>query len=353
MATIEKRLGPNGKPAYRVRIRLRGFPARSKSFTRKTDALQWAQRIESSIRGGEYVPSPEAMRRTVAEMIDRYIENTLPHKPNNKDRAKVARLLQWWRNEIGDYALANVTPAVITEARDDLQKRKNKYGRAISGGTVNRYLAAIGHAFRTAHKEWQWIERNPMLGVSRKQESKGRDRFLDDDERIRLLEACQASTSPYLYPIVILALSTGARRGELRSMTWKNVDLNRRRITFTDTKNNETRSLPLSGAAHEALQSMSKIRQIETPLVFPGRKPSQLVDFDHAFADAVAAAGIEDFRFHDLRHSAASYLAMSGASLAEIAAILGHKTLQMVKRYTHLSTEHTAQVLERMNQKFL
>lgn len=133
------------------------------------------------------------------------------------------------------------------------------------------------------------------------------------------------------------------------SLTWEDVDLHQGRATLHETKNGERRVVPLSGKALELLKAHAKVRRLNTSLLFPGKNPQKPMDLRTPWESALKKAGIEDFRFHDLRHSAASYLAMNGASLAEIAEVLGHKTLQMVKRYAHLSEAHSAGVMERMN----
>jgi integrase len=178
---------------------------------------------------------------------------------------------------------------------------------------------------------------------------RGRVRFLSDEERDRLLEACRESQNPYLQTIVILALSTGARRGELLSLRWPDVDLKRCRLTLRETKNGETRSVPLTGNGLAVLTQHAEVRRRDTTLVFPDRTGSRPLGIRGAFDNAVERSGITDFHFHDLRHTFASYLAMQGASLLEIAEVLGHKTLNMVKRYAHLSEAHTRGVVERMN----
>jgi integrase len=178
-------------------------------------------------------------------------------------------------------------------------------------------------------------------------------RFLDDAERERLLTACRESASPDLYPAVLLALSTGARQQEIIGLRWPQVDLARRMATLHETKNGERRVLPLAGPALDLLRERAKVRRIDSDLVFPGRTdPTKPVDLRTPFETALKRAGIADFHWHDLRHTAASYLAMNGASLAEIAEILGHKTLAMVKRYAHLSEAHTASVVEKMNARY-
>src|SRR5262245_39071439 len=216
--------------------------------------------------------------------------------------------------------------------------------------TVRRYLAVLSHAFTVAVQEWEWVPENPFLKVSKPKEPRGRVRFLSEDERQRLLDSCQVSRNSSLYTIVVLALSTGARRGELLSLHWSDVDLKRGMLTFRKTKNGETRAVPLTGYALEVLAHHTKIRRPDTTLVFPERTGTRPMSIREAWKFAIQRAGITNFRFHDLRHSAASYLAMGGASLTEIAEVLGHKTLQMTKRYTHLTESHTRGVVERMNQ---
>ncbi len=217
--------------------------------------------------------------------------------------------------------------------------------------TVLRYLAALSHAFTLAVKEWGWLDDSPMRRVTKPKEPRGRGRFLSDEERERLLDACRTSDNPYIYPVVVLALSTGARKMEILTLHWRDVDFQRQVVTLHTTKNGERRVLPLTGHAWELVQQHAKVRRIDSPFVFPSRKGKKAFDIRRAWESARQQANISDFRFHDVRHSAASYLAMDGASLAEIAEILGHKTLAMVKRYAHLSEAHTAGVVARMNKK--
>ena len=173
-----------------------------------------------------------------------------------------------------------------------------------------------------------------MRKVSKLKEPRGRVRFLSDDERTRLLKACKQSSNTDLYPAVVLSLATGARQKEIMGLRWLDVDMQRCMITLHDTKNGERRASPLHGHVLELVRERSRVRRIDTDLLFPSPKnPQQPIDLRRPWENALAQAGIEDFRWHDLRHSAASYLAMNGATLSEIASAIGHKTLQMVKRY--------------------
>ncbi len=366
MASIRKRTNKDGSLSYRVDVRLKGFPPQRATFSRLTDARQWGKNTEAAIKENRYFKTAEANKHTFGELIDRYIRDVLPTKPKAVSQKQQ---LEWFKDEIGDYTLADITPAKIVECRDKLlTQTSTKTKKLRSPATVNRYLAALSHAFTTAVNEWGWLDDSPMRKVKKPKEPRGRVRFLSDDttapdgtviegERTRLLKACEASKNSYLYPVVVLALSTGMRQGEIMGLTWDNVDLNQCRITLHETKNGELRVVPVAGKALELLKEHAKVRRLDTPLLFPG-KPSKdkngknqykPVDLRAPWEVALKAAGIEDFRFHDLRHSAASYLAMNGASIAEIAEVLGHKTLQMVKRYSHLSEVHTAGVVARMN----
>lgn len=349
MACIEKRTGRDGSVSYRVKVRLKGFPAQDATFDRLTDARNWAKQTEAAIQEGRHFKHSEAKRRTLGEMIDRYIRDVLPQKPKNQGNRTLHLL--WWKEELGKYALADVSPSLIAERRDMLARGLTNRGQARSPSTVVRYMATLSHVFTIAVKEWGWVDDSPMRKVTKPREPRGRVRFLSDDERVRLLAACKESNSEYLYPVTVLALSTGGRRMEILGLKWKDIDFIRSVITLHETKNGDRRILPLAGHALALIKDLAKDRASDCDLVFPGKSGSAPVDIRTPWENALKRVGIEDFKFHDLRHSCASYLAMNGASLAEIAEILGHKTLQMVKRYAHLSDSHTSKVVASMNEK--
>ena len=354
MAYISKRKGKNGI-SYRAEIRMKGQPSLSATFKRKTDVDKWVQDTESAIRDGRHFKTREAQKHTIADMVERYISFEIPKRKDKKDRT---REVQRWAKELGHLTLADATPSKIAEVRDKLRSEPTTRSDKRSAATVNRYLASLSHCFTVAMNEWGWLEDSPMRKVKKEKEPRGRVRFLSEDvdgvegELIRLLRACKESGNPYIYPVVVLAVSTGMRRSEIMELTWQAVDLNQGRITLLETKNGEIRVVPIAGHALELLKSHAKVRPIDTPLLFPSminrNKPQ---DLRAPWKTALKKAGIEDFRFHDLRHSAASYLAMNGASLAEIAETLGHKTLQMVKRYSHLSEAHNAKVISKLDQR--
>ena len=174
---------------------------------------------------------------------------------------------------------------------------------------------------------------NPVKRVRRPPSPKSRNRRLVADEAQRLVEACADARNPFLLPAVILAIETAMRQGELISLNWKHINLKKRTAFLPDTKNGESRGVPLSTTAADILRSLP--RSINDQ-VFPGVTGEAV---KRAFIRACRRAHIEDFHFHDLRHEATSRLFEKGLNAIEVASITGHKTLQMLKRYTHLRTE--------------
>jgi integrase len=352
MAAIEKRVTNAGEVSYRVKVRLKGHPVETATFERLTDARKWGQETEVAIRERRYFKTSASRKHTLAEAIQKYKKEILAHKKGRGVR-NVELYLRWWETELGPYHLADVTASLISECRTKLLGMRNRFGRTVGPTTANRYTQALGHVFTISMNEWEWVETNPLRKVSKYRENSGRTRFLSDEERVAVLAACKESDNPYLYTAVVLALSTGARKNEIMTIKWQDVDLRRGQITLHQTKNGEKRALPLHGHALSLINAHQKARDLESKCdyVFPSEQKCQPIDIRRSWENALIKAGVTDFRFHDLRHSAASYLAMNGASLAEIAEVLGHKTLQMVKRYAHISKAHTHSVVASMNER--
>ncbi len=350
MAHIEKRKTSKGVTRYRAQIILKGHPRVSETFSTRREATRWAERTTEAIRQRRFEPGSESERHTMGDLVGRYILDKLPQLAGQTQNR---RKLEWWRDQLGeDTKLSQVTPEAIASARDRLTRGQGLSGKALSPSTVRRYLTVLGSAMGTATKDWFWLDNNPCVKVRRPTEPRGRVRFLDEDERPRLLAACEDSEERRLYPLVVMALCTGARKGELLNLSWRHVDLDRGVAIIHHSKNGERRALAITGLAAKVLKGWSRVRRIDCDLVFPSRR-GKATFTQKAWEEAREAAGIEDFRFHDLRHTFASYLAMSGATLAELAEALGHKTLAMVKRYAHLTEGHTMNVIARMTERFM
>jgi len=197
MASIKESKDKDGKPRYHVQVRIKGAPPQHASFKRKTDADRWIQQTEVAIREGRHFKTMEAKKHSLGQLIDRYMKDVLPTKKKCEQR-QGAQLL-WWKKQIGSYLLSDITPSMIAEHRDILLKGITKRGKARSPATVVRYMAILSHAYTIAIKEWGWVEDSPTRKVAKPKEPRGRVRFLDDEERERLLAACKESSNTYLY----------------------------------------------------------------------------------------------------------------------------------------------------------
>jgi len=337
MATIRKREGKKGI-SYQVQVRLKGGGLETASFKSLTKAKLWAQSIEASIREGRHFTSSESKKHTLNDLIERFLNN-----PGLKSKTSLqyTSQLQWWSEQLGTLTLSEITPDKIATKRDKLLSNGYKTSSA------NRYVAALSSACAMASREFGWIQTNPCSKIRKLSEPRGRTRYLSDEERGLLIEACEKSGVKELFIIVVLALNTGARKNELRWLRWSDVDLQKGTLMFQDTKNDMIRSIPVVGRGLDILREWGKLRRLDTDLVFPGKNPENPVLFEKSWRNVLKSAGIEDFRFHDLRHSAASYLAMNGVPIRTIAEILGHKTLGMVQRYSHLNPEHLRSEISR------
>jgi integrase len=364
VASIRERKKADGQKVYHVQVRMTGYPARTATFPNRRLAERWATTIEASMIEGKHFRHVEARRRTLGEAIDRYTQEELPKK---RDGSMHRARLPWWKKHAGDVKLADVTPALIGElrgklsrepfirakpdaARTSLEKGEKPKEYKRSDKTVNRFLAVLSHVFTIARKEWRWMNHNPMDGVSKLREGSGRVRYLSTEERAALLK--QTAANATLHTFVVIALSTACRAGELLNLTWRDVDLTEGRLLFGKTKNDQPRVAWLHGEALRLIIEHARVRPIDsTRRVFESPTSSKY-DYLTPFKKAVAAAEIQNFRFHDLRHSAATYLAMEGATEAQLRAIGGWKS-GVVRKYVHIAATDARDVVAKMNRKIL
>lgn len=302
---------------------------------------------------------------TLTDAVDRFMAQY-----SGRDPSLAYRLTNFTAALGSERALASITDDDVFAAIEKLEQQPARYyagrdadGKPIyksrgprTGPTLNRYCQSFASlcnwAIRTRKVPKGWV--NPCRGIQRRKEHEGVVRFLDDEERGRLLAACRVSSWPRLYPLVLMALTTGARRGELERLMWGDLDLRRATAVVNVTKNGSPKVLPLVPAAVEVLSALRKrdekrFDNVDRRLIFHSdRRPDQVFTFQPVWNEALKAADVKRFRFHDLRHSCASYLAQNGASLLEVADVLGHKTMRMVQRYAHLSTGSKAALVNRV-----
>jgi integrase len=357
MASIEKRKNDDGTTSYRVKVRLKGHAPESATFRRLTDAREWVQKTEADIKAGRHFGASK--RHTLQELINSY-EGSANHK-ELKSAKEMRTRLDWWRKQYGAKLLQDITPALVAQGRDALRdefvtvRRRGEDGtvsrvptnKKRSGPTTNRFLAALSSVCGYGVKELGWLERNPVENIKKPKENDGRVRYLDDAELPRFLKACRKH--PDLYLAVLLSLTTGGRQSEIMSLRWGQIDLKAGRATLYagTTKNDDARVLPLVGEAFTLLQERAKVRSLTDDRIFAPTykaKKSDYLNLRTPFINALREAEITDFHWHDLRHTCASYLMMNGVSPLEISKVLGHRTMAMVSRYSHLAPARVSDI---------
>jgi integrase len=328
VATIRKR---NGQ--WQVQVRRLGFDPVSKTFQARQDAAGWARQIEAEMDRDVFVPRKRAESVTVETLTDRYLKEVAPQKRSYRAmRYDLLALGHHFRHR----TLATLTPADVAKFRDA------RLASGCAGATVRKQLNVLARVIDTAGRDWGiHAPINPARAVNRPAAAPGRAKRLPPSEEAVLLEACRASRAANLEAVAVLALETGMRLGELLSLQWTHVRLDRRTAHLQTTKNGEARTVPLSSRAVDLLAGLERH---PSGRVFPNWKDT--LSFEHAWHRAVVRSGLEDLRFHDLRHEAATRLFERGLNPMQVATITGHKTLQMLKRYTHLRAEDLAALLK-------
>lgn len=342
MATITSR----GPSQWQAKVRKKGFPPVSRTFTLKADAEKWARMIEAEMDRGRYLPRKVAEETTVSELAQSFETDFAPyHYRGGAWKFKLSSI----RSKLGRYAIATLTPRLVTEYRDarldepdSRYKHDKENAPRVSPATVKGELDLLSKLLGFAEKELgiNLPNGNPVLGVRKPGSSRGRDRRLTAAERIALLDACDASRNKWLKPTVQIALETAMRQGEILSLRWEHLDLESRVALLPMTKNGEARAVPLN---LEAIETLKGLARSSDGLVLPVTR----MTLHKAFSRAVSRAGIKDLTFHDLRHEAMSTLAELGElNVLELAAVSGHKSLQVLKRYTHLQAENLAKKID-------
>ncbi len=348
MATVNPRKDQDGNViGWQAIIRKRGFPSQTKTFRTKRDAESWAKVIESEMLRGVWQDRSEAERTTVAVLLDRYAREVLSFLKSGAAEVSRTHAL---KSRLGTYTLSSLSSTVVAGYRDTRLKE-------VGAQTVKHELGLLNRALKKGVQEWGIAlpAGLPTALVKMPKLPRARDRRLQGDEEGRLLFECGKAQNPWLLPVVRFAIETAMRAGEMletkgtagddgerpirsAGLLWKHVDLGKQIALLPETKNGTARTVPLSSTAVQILRGL--------PRTLDGKVFGTTYEAIHlAFTRACKRAGIEDFRFHDLRHEATSRLFERGLNLMEVSSITGHKTLQMLKRYTHLRAEDLAKKL--------
>ena len=322
MASITKR-----QNKWQVRIRLSNYPTITKTFNLKSHAMAWAKLKEIQIENGNLEIDSKPTKETVGDVLARYLkEITSKKKSSEVEKIKIKRLM---RDPISKIECNHLRPIHIIKFRDErLQK--------VSGGTTLKDLSLLSHAITIAMKEWGFtLAANPVKQITKPKQNPPRDRRLELGEEELLLQGCSAALNPYFKALVIVAIETAMRRGELLSLERRHLNLNNRTAYLPITKNGDSRTIPLSSRAIE------EIRNIPTHIsgkVFPISETA----LRGQWRRTMKRTGIKNLRLHDLRHEATTRFFELGLNIMEVSTITGHKDLKMLKRYTHLKAEDLA-----------
>ncbi len=344
MATVRKRgkswqidyIDPTGK---RVR----------KNFKKKREAeAELAKRV-SLIAEGRYLDVKKEYTTTLGELIEKYKKN-FQHQVSFGNWKRFC--LENYKDYFGENTrLATIRYVDLETYRNHLRTKPTKNGKVRTHATINKEMSVLRHMFNKA-VEWEMLDKSPFergktLVVK---ENNSRLRYLSEEEIERLLTECKKQK--HLYRIVFYALNTGMRRGEILSLQWDQV--RNGFIYLRKTKTNEPRQIPINADLAGMLKEIRREQELRTKYVFTykaGRESPavSIKRIDRAFKAALRRAGIENFRFHDLRHTFASHMVMRGASLKDVQELLGHKSMTMTLRYAHLSQERKKKAVNLLN----
>lgn len=327
---------------WQAQVRRIGRPPLCKTFRTKADAQAWANQQESEIARGVYRDRSQAERFTLGQILTRYGKEISPLKKSAD--AEIGRIAFLLRDPITQLRLSDLTPADLVSFRD-------RRLRKVTGSTVIRDLTLISHAINIARKEWGIVMDNPCCLIRRPKENKPRKRRLSPKEEQRLLAELELSLrspegswlpggcrSEWMKPLVIMAIETAMRRGELLQLEWTDVFLEERFVRLHDSKNGHGRDVPLSSRAFALLEGLPRD---PSGKVFPVTGEA----LKQSFTRAVERARLGDLHFHDLRHEATSRIAPKLGNVLELSAVTGHMSLQMLKRYFHPMASELARKL--------
>ncbi len=328
MATIRKLSGK-----WQAQIRRKGYPATSRTFTKHSDALEWARQMDrrADRKDLDGITCPDAKHATVHDLIEKYLTEIMPSKLSQEVQTYILRRFQ-------QHSLAKKHIQEITA--QDFAAYKEERLLEISATTFNHQLGIIQHAFETAIKEWNWpLRNNPLKFVRRPKNDPNRTRRLSLDEERQLLKEIENTRNPHIKPIFLFALATAMRRGELLRIKWTDINFTTNTLHIPVTKNGHPRTIPLSTHALAVLNGLS--RKEKQAFVFPVSDNALKL----AWQRLRDRTGIDDLHFHDLRHEAITRLVERGLTVPEVALISGHRDYRMLFRYTHLKAESLVEKL--------
>jgi integrase len=325
----------DGSASILTLVRVPKFKRFSKTFATMEEAEAWAlplakELAEQGERGGI---RPSLSTLTITQLVNQYLDD--PKTEELESYEDYAARADWWKEHYGSMKVLDFNVPVLYEAREKLKSTGHRQGGR-SPATINRHLAVMrliwnwGRSAGWVPQDKHWPTRLLL------KEPRGRDRFLLDDELVRLLKAAEAD--PLMRAAILVSIATGVRRGELARFKWADLDLVTGRVTTMKTKNGSPRTVYLPPQAVSALETLKGAKVVSPVWVFmmEDGQPLTKGELTLRWRRIRATSGIKNFKWHDPRHTTASYLAQGGSTLLEIGSVLGHKSYTTTLRYAHL-----------------
>lgn len=351
MKRVDKGIYERGADSYQVKLTINGF-AVSGTFSTLAEARAYRDSKRAAVALdpdakrvlASRVKKADVKALTLAKALERYEKEVTPHKKGAEVEKGFIRKIN--RHKIAKQSIYQITGEDVITFLDALQRDGSgpQAGKALTGETKRKYASLISSLYEVARRQWRIGVTNPVRDIALPPPCKSRKRRLEGGEETRLIDALKASRNPAIRTLVQLAIETAMRQGELLKMCWEDIELanDHGTIYLHDTKNGDDRVVPLSGKAVALILELP--RPIGGGRVFPFTKDAVRTTWDFA----CKRAEITGLRFHDLRHEATSRLFELGLDRVEAASITGHKTLQMLKDYTHL---RAAKLAQKINQR--
>ncbi len=348
MASITAVFDKDGKKKWRARVRIKGYPCQSMVDKKKSVVTEWASSIEYKIRSNKFAPELESRKHTVSDMVDEYLRSVLILKKHQYKRKKSH--LKPFKDIIGHTLLSDFSKSDVNQVIIDLSEGCTKKGTPRKQSTVARYLSTFNNCCEYAVNDLEWMPSNAVKKVKKPEESDPREVFLRKDE-LHHLVCVAAKKYPLLAEIIVVLVYTGMRVGECLNISISDVRLDQNIIVLSKTKAKKIRSAHIHGVALDLI--VKRINRYKNRgknhKIFGGNISKNYQKQRRALLKCLEICNIKDFGFHGLRHTTASYHAMSGAQLQDIAAILGHSSVKMSERYSHLMIGHVADKAKKLS----
>jgi len=326
-------------------VRIKGYKTKCKSFANISQAKKWAKEIEVAMENGSFSEvKKNSSLKYVSDLILYFKENVAPSRYKNH-ASKYNCMFDWWIDKIGHIKLEELSASDLANCKQLLLSEKCNTGKQRKPNTINKYLMCISTILTFAVDELEVINFNPKSKVKCVPKPEGRKRFLTLEELSMFLNACKQD-SDIAYLFVLISLGTGGRYSEVQTLKVENIDFENQRVYYINTKNHTSRGVYLEQKVFDFLKKYLKENNITTGYIFSGKRKDSLAFLRGKVYKIIKQIGLKDFTVHDMRHTFASYAAMNGASLLDISELLGHKSLTMSKRYSHLTQKHTDKIVQ-------